>query len=116
MINLTKQEKTVLIFVASVLLFGSLLSVIFKKYPELSDVVNLIDSNKLYEKVDVNVATIEELVAIPYIGEYTAKNIVSYRQKHGRFNYLRELKNVKGIRDKNYEIFSDYLIIDGQYK
>ena len=60
-------------------------------------------------KVDVNVASFEELVSLPYIGEYTADNIIKYRQENGPFLMLNQLKQVKGIRDKNYQKFFPYL-------
>ena len=111
MLALTKQERSVVsLFVLTVFL-GSALQLAFKRYPLLRDAVNLIDSDKLYAKVDVNTASAEELVAVPYIGEYTARRIIEYRQAHGPFTELEQLKNVKGIREKNYERFRPYLII-----
>ena len=92
-----------------IVLFGSSLQVAFKKYPSLGDIVNLIDSDRIYSKVDINTASFEELVNIPYIGEYTANNIIKYRQEHGLFTTHDQLKRVKGIRDKNYQKFSPYL-------
>lgn len=109
MFSFTKQEKLVLILFVCVVLFGSLLQVAFKRYPFLSDIVNLIDSDRIYDKVDINTGSFEELVDIPYIGEYTAANIIQYRQEHGVFTDIKQVKNVKGIRDKNYQRFYQYL-------
>jgi len=109
MFSFTKQERLVLYLFVSIVLSGSLLQYSFKKYPSLSDIVNLIDSDKIYHKVDINTAPFEELVNIPYIGEYTAANIIKYRQEHGPFITHDQLKQVKGIRDKNYQKFSPYL-------
>lgn len=112
MFHLTKQEQMILYVLLVVLFTGSSLSYAFKKYPQLSDVVNLTDSHVIYPKTDINSASIEELVDIPYIGQYTAQNVVNYRQKYGPFTSLEQLKQVKGIRDKNYEKFRKYLRID----
>ena len=109
MFSFTKQEQLVLVWFVFIVLSGSLLQYSFKKYPSLSDIVNLIDSDKIYHKVDINTAPFEELVNIPYIGEYTAANIIQYRQEHGFFTKIKEIKNVKGIRDKNYQHFYKYL-------
>jgi len=109
MFSFTKQERHVLVLFVFIVLSGTLLKYSFKKYPSLSDIVNLIDSDKIYHKVDINTAPFEELVNIPYIGEYTAANIIKYRQEHGPFTAHDQLKQVKGIRDKNYQKFYPYL-------
>ena len=100
-----------LVLFIAVVFSGAALQLAFKKYPFLTDIVNVIDSDKIYPKVDINKATAQELVVVPYIGEYTANNIVEYRRKNGPFKSLEQIKNVKGIRDKNYLHFSKYLFI-----
>jgi len=109
MFSFTKQERLVLYLFVLIVFFGSSLQVAFKKYPSLGDIVNLIDSDRIYHKVDINTASFEELVNIPYIGEYTANNIIKYRQENGSFTARDQLKKVKGIRDKNYQKFFPYL-------
>jgi len=93
------------------ILSGSFLDYLYKKYPQIKNIVNLVDSNKLYKKVNINNATKEELVAVPYIGEYTAENIIKYRQQNGFFNEIDQVKEVKGIKDKNYEKFKHQIRI-----
>ncbi|OGW96283.1 MAG: hypothetical protein A2Z81_05720 [Omnitrophica WOR_2 bacterium GWA2_45_18] len=99
---------------ALVLLIGSSLSYIFKTYPQLNDIVNLLDNGQIYRKVDINTATAEELVAVPYIGPSTARQIMEYRQENGPFTDLQQLKSLKGIREKNYERFRPFLKISGR--
>ncbi len=107
----TKQERTVLFLFALTVFCGSILHYAFKKYPTLHDAVNLIDSDKMYAKVNINTGSMEELVDIPYIGEYTAANIIRYRRDHGPFTSIEQIKKVKGIREKNYKKFYPYLKI-----
>jgi competence ComEA-like helix-hairpin-helix protein len=114
MLSLTKQERLVLLILALVIFVGSILHYAFKKYPQLRDLVNLIESDRLYPKVDVNTASHEELVAIPYIGDYTAAEIIKYREMHGPFTNLEQLKSVRGIRDKNYEKFRQFLKVENE--
>jgi len=109
MLHLTKQERAVLFVLALVLFIGSSVHFIFKKYPQLQDIVNFVDSDHIYQKVDLNTASLEELVSIPYIGEYTAGNIIEYRKKKGPFSSIAQVKLVRGIKEKNYQIFSKYL-------
>jgi len=48
-------------------------------------------------KIDVNTATAKELQMVPGVGKEIAARIVEYRQTHGPFTSLDELKNIKGI-------------------
>ena len=52
--------------------------------------------------VNINTADIAELTAIPGVGKVIATRIVDYRNLHGKFNRLEELRNVKGIGEKKF--------------
>jgi competence protein ComEA len=54
--------------------------------------------------ININTATLEQLLTLPRIGESKAKAIIAYRQAHGRFVKTEQLMQVKGIGDK---IFAD---------
>lgn len=49
------------------------------------------------ERIDVDVATEEELVRLPRIGPALASRIVANRDSLGTFGSLAELKRVRGI-------------------
>jgi competence protein ComEA len=55
------------------------------------------------KKVNLNTATIDELDQLPGVGEVIARRIISYRQKHGRFQSIDELKEIEGIGPKKFE-------------
>jgi len=55
------------------------------------------------ERIDLNTASVSELVQIKGIGPKTAAAIVEYRTQHGRFSSVEELSHVKGIGKKKLE-------------
>lgn len=49
------------------------------------------------EPIDLNAATVEELAALPGIGNALAEEIVAYRAENGPFTAVVELDEVPGI-------------------
>lgn len=64
--------------------------------------------------VNINVATEEEIAAIPGIGEKKSQAIVEFRQKNGPFAKAEDLKRVDGIGDKLFEKIRPYVVIKGE--
>jgi protein Tex len=62
---------------------------------------------------DVNTASAPLLASIAGLNETTAKNIVDYREKNGRFKVRENLKNVPRLGDKAYEQAVGFLRIIG---
>jgi len=62
--------------------------------------------------VDLNSASLQDLILIPGIGEKTATAIVTYREKQGPFRDLSDLKQVPGIGNARLRRFSAYLQVD----
>ena len=56
-------------------------------------------------------ATKEQLMALPGIGEVLAQNIIDYRTKNGAFSDPSQIKNVNRIGDKLYEQLKDLIIV-----
>ena len=61
--------------------------------------------------IDINRATLKELVLVPGIGEKTADRIVEDRQLNGTFRKLEELTRVKGIKEKRLETLRPFLCV-----
>ena len=57
----------------------------------------------LFAKVDVNHADVKELTSLKGVGVKTANNIINYRDAHGCFQTIKDLKKVKGIGQKTLE-------------
>ena len=60
--------------------------------------------------ININTATLAELVKIPGIGEVLANRIITYREA-SLFTSIEEIKNVSGIGDAMYEKIKDYITI-----
>ena len=51
-------------------------------------------------KLDINTASVSELMTLKGIGQTYAERIVAYRTEHGPFSTVSELVQVKGIGNK----------------
>ncbi|KEZ88640.1 hypothetical protein IO99_00185 [Clostridium sulfidigenes] len=58
-------------------------------------------------KININKATVDELMTIPGIGQVKAQSIVDYRNENGKFNSVDELTNITGIGVKTLEKLRD---------
>ncbi|HUE74210.1 MAG TPA: helix-hairpin-helix domain-containing protein [Pirellulaceae bacterium] len=59
---------------------------------------------------DINEADWPELALLPNVGERLAKRIVEYRDSHGPFRDLDQLKDVRGIGPKTFDSVKPYLV------
>ncbi|MCX8044954.1 MAG: helix-hairpin-helix domain-containing protein [Desulfobacterota bacterium] len=64
-------------------------------------------------KLNINTATAEQIDMLPGMSKKKAAAVVEYRNAHGKFKTLDDLKNVKGIKDRTIERIKDYVIFDG---
>ncbi len=62
--------------------------------------------------IDINRATMDELIMVPGIGAVTAEKIVFWRKEKGGFVSLEELKEISGIKDKKLQKLKPYLMVD----
>ena len=64
-------------------------------------------------KVNINTASLQELMTLEGIGEIYAQRIIDYRTDNGPFTDISQIKNVSGIGDKRYEAIKDYITVGG---
>jgi len=53
--------------------------------------------------LDINLVGVEDLAALPALGDVLAQRVVDYRKRHGGFRSVDELRKVKGIGEKRME-------------
>lgn len=62
-------------------------------------------------KININTASAVELDKLPGIGTTIAQSIISYRQDHGGFKSIEEIKNVNRIGDATFNKMKDQISI-----
>lgn len=62
-------------------------------------------------KVNINVATAEELDTLPGVGPSIAQRIIDYRVANGPFQSIEDIKNVKGIGDATFDKLKDKITV-----
>jgi comEA protein len=116
MINLTKEEKTVLVFFIAFFLAGSVLSFSKKRCspdpksgtPDASRK----NTQERRDRVNLNEAGIKELISLKGIGEKTAFNIIDYREENGPFFTSEDIMNVKGIGRAKFRKIADHITVE----
>ena len=61
--------------------------------------------------VNVNTASLEQLMLLPRVGPSVAGRILAFREQNGRFKEATDLLLVKGIGDKTFDLIQPYIAI-----
>lgn len=116
MLDLTKQEKQVIIFLMATAFLGiGILCYRSLRYEPRIEVISNqgIDKEAASSKViNINTAQKEGLIRLPGIGPSMAEAIIEYRLAHGSFKDKEEIKNVKGIGPAKFEKIKEYIEIE----
>jgi competence protein ComEA len=67
--------------------------------------------NASVRKININKATVDELKTHPYIKYALANPIVAYRNEHGLFAKIEDIKKVMAVTDEIYNKITPYLIV-----
>lgn len=62
-------------------------------------------------KININQAGVNDLTALPGIGEVRAGQIIAHREKNGFFKDIREIMDVSGIGEKTFENIADLITV-----
>lgn len=74
--------------------------------------MNNADKLSLGIPIDINKATIEDLMLIDGIGEKIAWQIVQFREKSGRYYKVEDLMKIHGIKEKKFRKLRRYFCTD----
>jgi len=62
-------------------------------------------------KIDLNRASLKELMTLPRVGPSTGRKIIAYRERHNGFKTIDEIKKIKGIGKKTFEKMKRFIIV-----
>ncbi len=109
MLNLTPQERRVILFLTSMVLLGLGISFAIKVN---SRIVKVIQVDSHITKINLNQVNLTDLLSTQGISSKLAKNIITYRNTKGSFRDIEELKEIKGIGDYRYEKLKDLFSVE----
>ena len=114
------KNKSLVIMIALTLSFiafiaGYIIGISTDRSVILSENLPTDATTSVYEdgKININTATLSDLIQLPGIGEKLAANIITYRENNGPFESVNELIQVEGIGSKKLSILTEYLTVTG---
>lgn len=101
MFDLKRAERSILVFSLVTLLIGLGLSIYNRSGRKAEVRIGRFDPDieMPYSRVKINIndASAAELSSLKGVGSVTASRILEYRELHGAFASIEEIKKVKGI-------------------
>ena len=64
------------------------------------------------EKINLNTATLEELMTLERIGPKYAQRIIDYRETNGPFEKIEDIMKVKGVGPKTFDANKDLITVE----
>ncbi len=109
MLDLTPEEKKVILFVLGLAFCGLILSNLMKANGRIEKIVN---PQIQLARLNLNKVSLDELKGLKCVSLKLAGLILEYRALHKKFASLEELKEVKGVGSKRYEKLKEIFFIE----
>lgn len=77
--------------------------------PEVITVIQQIVPDEMI--ININTATVDELMTLEGIGEVMAQRIIEYRENNNGFINTEEIMKVKGIGEAKYEKIKNFITV-----
>lgn len=61
--------------------------------------------------VNINTASLSQLLELPGVGNSTAQKILDYRNENGKFKSIEDIKNVSGIGDSKFNNIKNFITV-----
>lgn len=120
MFYFTKQEKIVILFLTGAIILGSGIQWA-RNRGNLKAIESIkiegktnAPANGINKKININSASASELDALSGIGPKIAAEIISYREKSGKFKVIEDIKKVRGIGGKKFNEIRDKISINDE--
>ncbi len=108
MLNLTQEERKVILFLAAIALLGVGSNFLVKQFSIARNITCL---SQDLAKINLNSADKKLLMEISGIGEKLAGRIIDYRNERAGFTEVEELKEIKGITGPKFTKIKEYLTV-----
>ncbi len=122
---LTKKEKYILMFLA----ISAIIGISYAYYKEYYPPIRIASKKerfkpKFFERkdldlmlqkektVNINTASLEDLMRLKGVGGVLANRIIEYRNDNGPFKDKEEIKNVTGLGDSKFNEIKDRIVTE----
>ena len=109
--GITSEADITTVNLAQKMSDGTVIYVPNKNEPQPNNERTVIAKKSDSAKINLNTATANELQMLEGIGAKKAEHIIAYRETHGHFKDVTELKGIPGIGDKRIESLKDKLLV-----
>lgn len=75
------------------------------------EIENYVGVGKSHDHININNATVGELIQLPHVGMVIANNIIQYRLENGEFENIQDLIKVNGVGEKVFQDIKNYIIV-----